>query len=43
MASPAGARTYEKAGFVKVGERQVEFEGKGGEKYIHAWFIRRFE
>lgn len=42
IASPAGARTYEKAGFVRVGEREIELEGKE-EKYVHAWFIRRFE
>lgn len=43
MASPAGARTYEKAGFVRVGEREVKMEGNGGEKYIHAWFLKKFE
>jgi GNAT superfamily N-acetyltransferase len=44
IASPAGARTYEKAGFVRVGERTVEVgpEGKK-EGYTHAWFVKRFE
>lgn len=43
MASPKGARTYERAGFARVGEKEVEFDGKGEEKYIQAWFIRMCE
>lgn len=42
LASPKGARTYEKAGFVRVGERELEFDGKGEEKYVQAWFIKRY-
>jgi GNAT superfamily N-acetyltransferase len=44
IASPAGTRTYEKAGFVRVGERTVEV-GREDKKegYTHAWFVRRFE
>lgn len=41
VASPQGARTYEKAGFVKVGEKMVEKEGVEG--YEHAWYVKRFE
>jgi GNAT superfamily N-acetyltransferase len=44
IASPAGARTYEKAGFLRVGERTVEVgpdSNSGG--YTHAWFVKRFE
>lgn len=43
VASPAGARTYEKAGFSKVGEKKLDFEGKGEGEYAHAWFVKRFE
>ncbi|CZR62910.1 uncharacterized protein PAC_12807 [Phialocephala subalpina] len=40
VASPQGARTYEKAGFVKIGEREM---GLDEGKYMHAWFVKRFE
>ncbi|KUJ09295.1 uncharacterized protein LY89DRAFT_283071 [Mollisia scopiformis] len=43
VASPEGARTYEKAGFVKVGEKEMHVKTAGGEKYIHAWFVKRVE
>jgi GNAT superfamily N-acetyltransferase len=43
IASPAGARTYEKAGFVRVGERTVEVGPEGKQEgYTHAWFVKRF-
>lgn len=40
IASQQGQRTYTKAGFDKVGERN----GEGlEEKYRHCWFIKRFD
>ena len=41
VASPAGSHTYEKAGFVAVGERFLEVDGQ--EPYRHCWFVKRFE
>ncbi len=40
-ASPAGSTTCQKAGFVAIGERFLEVDGK--EPYRHCWFVKRFE
>jgi hypothetical protein len=40
IASPQGDRTYRKAGFEMVGERNAK-EGLE-EKYRHCWFVKRF-
>ena len=41
IASPQGARTYEKAGFDKIGERTTI--AGNGEGYRHSWFAKRLD
>jgi hypothetical protein len=42
IASPEGARTYEEAGFVRIGERKAVVEGVDG-GYLQGWYVKLFD